>query len=824
MKNVVNNLYDRYTENVTNDVADDEFYQYFYNLLETGTTLCKFYNRKLIKDVDEEWVEQIEKTIPHLVTVVDFPRRFIEEDRNIVNVALAKRFTPESVKHLAQHSHMVNKVNDDGSVEPNKVLNVTKEESLNTYENRFVYTLLMELRNFVNKRFEALFESSKDEDGIKLNLESLIDNYTEIVSYKMEVKIREKQADTSNDKNNLNIFTRITKIHKAVMEMTSSGFMLEMQKFPAVRHPIVKTNAISKNPDYKACYNLWNFLHAYDRVGYKVQIIDQDPMITRSFESDLYNSILMNYVIVRRYMTNRDLININREKRTKEIGLKDIKQFIREIVNEYDIAPKELRKLMMDELTTAIKDKEHLANMRDKVLDHQFGKKNIVLDENGDNWSQFKQAAVVQQVVNADNQPKGPQLEPGQYVKVDVLDQSPQVIRPNVFGSTLFSTDSSLINGDEISGGMIGEDILKDARFTRLVRKIEKTNQKRQIKKDLINKKYEEVLKEDAGKAQKILDRAQAEEQDRIRKNELARQKEIEKARKDEEKLKQKAITLQLKNESKQERKLAKEENKEKVLLLRKQHKEELAIRRQQKLIEKELDKEARAQRRIEEKNNRIEAKKKAAIEREAYKVQREQMRHEQMLEKKRLNEEMRRQREENARLRKIEKAENAKLAAERKSKLQAELKQKKLEEKERQNALKIRRKHEQQQIKEARYNAKVQRKAKLKEEKEIRIIALKRLKAQKKEEERKRREQRLLQLEKKRQQQRQLKEQQRRLKEQQREAAILQKKKQKEATEKRRKEEKEIRQAERIRKMVKKQSAKAEKKAQRSIKRSRKE
>ncbi len=816
MKNVVNNLYDRYTENVTKDVADDEFYQYFYNLLETGTTLCKFYNRKLIKDVDEEWVEQIEKTIPHLVTVVDFPRRFIEEDRNIVNVALARRFTPESVKHLAQHSHMVNKVNDDGSVEPNKVLNITKEESLNTYENRFVYTLLMELRNFVNKRFEALFESSKDEDGIKLNLESLIDNYTEVVSYKMEVKIREKQADTSNDKNNLNIFTRITKIHKAVMEMTSSGFMLEMQKFPAVRHPIVKTNAISKNPDYKACYNLWNFLHSYDRVGYKVQIIDQDPMVTRSFESDLYNSILMNYVIVRRYMTNRELLNINREKRTKEIGLKDIKQFIREVVNEYDIAPKELRKLMMDELTTAIKDKEHLEQMRDKVLDHQFGKKNIVLDENGDNWSHFKQAATTGQTASIGNQSSGPQLEPGKYVKVDVLEQSPQVIRSNVFGSSIFAMDSSMINGDEISGGMIDENILKDARFTRLVRKIEKSKQKRQIKRDFINKKYEEVLKEDADKAQKILDRAEADEQERIRKNELARQKEIEKARKDEEKLKQKAITMQLKNESKQERKLAKEENKEKVLLLRKQHKEELAIRRQQKLIERELDKEARAQRRIEDKNNRIEAKKRAAIEREAYKVQREQMRHEQMLEKKRLSEEMRRQREENARLRKIERAENARIAAERKSKLQAELKQKRLEEKERQSALRIKRKHEQQQLKEARLNAKILHREKVKEERELRRIAIKRLKAQKKEEERKRREQKRLEAEKKRQQKQQLREKQR-------EATRLQKQKQAKAKEKRRKEEKEIRQAERIRKMVKKQSRKAERKAQRSIKRSKK-
>lgn len=799
MKNVVNNLYDRYTENVTNDVADDEFYQYFYNLLETGTTLCKFYNRKLIKDIDEEWVEQIEKTIPHLMNVVDFPRRFIEEDRNIVNVALARRFTPESVKHLAQHSHMVNKVNEDGSVEPNKVLNITKEESLNTYENRFIYTLLMELRNFVNKRFDPLFKDSKDEDGIKLNLESLIDNYTEVVSYKMEVKIKEKQADTSNDKNNLNIFTRISKIHKAVMEMTSSGFMLEMQRFPAVRHPIVKTNAISKNPDYKACYSLWNFLHSYDRIGYKVQIIEQDPLITRSFESDLYNSILMNYVIVRRYMENRELLNINRERRTKEIGLKDIKQFIREVVSEYDIAPKELRKLMMDELTMAIKDKEYLDQMREEVMAHQFGKKDVIQD-NADNWSAFTQATPVPNANAVSGAPSGaPMPTDGKYVKVDVMQQTPQVMRGNVFGSSIFATDINMVNGEEIAGGVIGEEIIKDARFARLVRKIEKANQKRQIKKDFINKKYEEVLKEDAGKAQKILDRAEADEQERIRKNEVARLKEIEKAKKDEEKLKQKAITLQLKNESKQERKLAKAENKEKVLILRKQHKEELAKRRELKLLEREQDRQARAERRIEEKNNRIEARKKAAIEREAYKVQREQMRHEQRIEKKKLHEEMRKQRIENAKLRKIERAENARLAAERKSQLRVELKQRRLEEKERQATLKLQAEAERQRIKEERINARIQQKAKLKEERELRSIAVKRLKAQKKEEDRKRKEQQELARQRRKQQQR-------------------------EALERRKKEEKEIRQAERIRRMVQKQALKEERKAAKSAKRSKKQ
>ena len=74
---------------------------------------------------------------------MDKPRTFIEEDQQVVNIALAKKFTAESVKHLSMHSEMVDRVREDGTVEPNKVLNVFKEESINTYENRFVYTLLI---------------------------------------------------------------------------------------------------------------------------------------------------------------------------------------------------------------------------------------------------------------------------------------------------------------------------------------------------------------------------------------------------------------------------------------------------------------------------------------------------------------------------------------------------------------------------------------------------------------------------------------------------------------------------------------------------------
>lgn len=51
--------------------------------------------------------------------------------------------------------------------------------------------------------------------------------------------------------------------------LAATEFIGMMRRYPAVAHPIVKTNAIGKNKDYKACHKLWNFIHSYNRVGIK---------------------------------------------------------------------------------------------------------------------------------------------------------------------------------------------------------------------------------------------------------------------------------------------------------------------------------------------------------------------------------------------------------------------------------------------------------------------------------------------------------------------------------------------------------------------------
>ncbi len=389
LENITEEIYSKFQESFVDDVKDNLFYKYYYNLLDTGTVYSKFFNRKLLKEIDEEWVRAVEVALPHIKAVVDNPRTFIEEDRQVVNVAVARKFTVESIRHMAQHTEMIDRIKPDGMVEPNKVLNVFKEESLNTYENRFINTMLKELREFVNKRVEVIFERSKDEDGVLLDIDGTIDNYSEIVTYKMEMRIRERQPDMSNDKENLNIFNRVSLIHRQVNDLASSGFTLAMMGYPLVKHPVVKTNAIAKNVHYKECYNLWNFIHSYERIGYKIELIEQDPVINRKFEKDIYNFMLLDYVILREHMMNKDILNLDRNLKPKEYSVNYIQQFLRELVNEYDMSESDLKQLLLSELVKAQNEKRSIIKKAEEIRAREDGKVKSEDENSLNSWNTF---------------------------------------------------------------------------------------------------------------------------------------------------------------------------------------------------------------------------------------------------------------------------------------------------------------------------------------------------------------------------------------------------------------------------------------------------
>ena len=87
-------------------------------------------------DADFEWLDIMEDTIKYLDNILRNPNRFIVNEEEIVKVELARRITVESIRHLSKHTNYIQKIEDNGDVKPSKILNIQKDESYDTYENR----------------------------------------------------------------------------------------------------------------------------------------------------------------------------------------------------------------------------------------------------------------------------------------------------------------------------------------------------------------------------------------------------------------------------------------------------------------------------------------------------------------------------------------------------------------------------------------------------------------------------------------------------------------------------------------------------------------
>ena len=73
-----------------------------------------------------------------------------------VIVEKIKKVSLETVKHLAQNTQNIQDLDKNGDVVPKKLLNVQKEDTIDLYENRFIYTLVKRLEDFIGRQLENI--------------------------------------------------------------------------------------------------------------------------------------------------------------------------------------------------------------------------------------------------------------------------------------------------------------------------------------------------------------------------------------------------------------------------------------------------------------------------------------------------------------------------------------------------------------------------------------------------------------------------------------------------------------------------------------------
>ena len=238
-------------------------------------------------DADFEWLDLMEDTIKYLDNILRNPNRFIVNEEEIVKVELARRITVESIRHLSKHTNYIQKIEDNGDVKPSKILNIQEDESYDTYENRLIYTLIENMRNFVEIKKKSLISASsiKDVKKAKYSAKSNIGKEQVFV----ELNYTSSLVDKKEVQGERPIDERINRLDDDITMLTNTEVYKTLKRLHVARviPPIKKTNVILKNTNFQYAMKLWDYLQAH---------VANDTKIIKSNRHYEENGVLKEYL------------------------------------------------------------------------------------------------------------------------------------------------------------------------------------------------------------------------------------------------------------------------------------------------------------------------------------------------------------------------------------------------------------------------------------------------------------------------------------------------------------------------------------------------
>ena len=321
---------------------------------------------------DTSWIDMVEECIPYLDNIIRNPRRFIVQEENIVPIEKAKVVTEESIRHLAQHTSMIQEVQEDGTVIPLKLLNVYREETVDLYENRFIKSLVDNLYTFVNNKLNESDQRSYAKVESTVSYLGLMKKKGEEVEVNLQLKSKkDTEIDASKDGHSLE--ERISHIKDIVSAFRSSTFIKSLKESSPVRSPIRKTNVILKEQNFIKALELWEYLEKNNIKP--ITSIDKRTEIVK--DADIKTKYDLAFFI------DNDAIDMNAASNKSEFNSAIISKLVNDFVFTGDITEKEFKKLMEKEFKEAKKRKDKATNairktIEDFLNDYNTKKKKII--------------------------------------------------------------------------------------------------------------------------------------------------------------------------------------------------------------------------------------------------------------------------------------------------------------------------------------------------------------------------------------------------------------------------------------------------------------
>ena len=371
MSETIQDLYTSFSEQMEPIQEDSRYFRYLFEMAQASGTTIEQQREEFVKVVDEEWISMIEDSLDAINTIIEKPRRFITTEEEVVPVSLAKKISADSVRHLSQNTQFL-APSEDGQVHPTRILNVNTVETYDLYENRFIYHLIQRLLTFVDKRTDVIFWSTGNEIRNRFKMHSKIDDAYEEIEYNVEMTVKNRQSFAENDADNMDVFMRIDRVRRLVMALRGASFCQIMSGCSAVRSPIQRTNLIMKDPNYRKCYQLWQFMERYDKVGYNIDVQQQSLAFDDEYMVQMYTNLINNYAVFKSLTDDERNLQELESVQHAPVAPKFIKEIKEEQVDSPDLPDVEVRRVFVEEVTQAQLDAEQaLAEAREQIEELQ---------------------------------------------------------------------------------------------------------------------------------------------------------------------------------------------------------------------------------------------------------------------------------------------------------------------------------------------------------------------------------------------------------------------------------------------------------------------
>lgn len=336
------------TEEELSDKAVSQFYEAFYSCIENAKSpLGDFlfnelqqgektiYNKTVreTKIFDGNFLDVVIGAYPSLLKICRDPKKTLAYMQEVVAMEKTKKVDSESIRHLASHTQYIRDINEQNEVIPSKILSTYAEDNIGIYENRFIKSLINRVIVFLDTRLKLMDENLESISADEIRYKNNIKLSHRKIDLEMNIKISNEILDETQKAREL--FDKTKNALDKYRALKGTGLYQAVAKLKDVVPPIMKTNIILHNPDFKIAYNLWLYIDRTTEVGYNVQsdekTNDDDDVILNDFNH--IGVFLINDLMHQRGIQSLEAFD----------GEKNVRELKHDDITKYELEPKDIK-------------------------------------------------------------------------------------------------------------------------------------------------------------------------------------------------------------------------------------------------------------------------------------------------------------------------------------------------------------------------------------------------------------------------------------------------------------------------------------------------